>query len=182
MGNPKDLLLPKEYPAVGQWCLEADLGPPDHIIAFTAWDVPAQCQDMWWGPEVASNIKESRCIKAVETLPSKDAHGSTHHANSHFLTKNEEGEWETYGRLSEYAYGKLGEVARMGACRTAPADSRVGWSIHTTLTSLRFLTIRSPLVSGITMMISMKPPLITKIYPCICSKVEFMTFSLMASL
>jgi len=85
---------------------------------------------MWWEPEVASNIKESRCIKAVETLPSKEAHGSTYHANSHFLTKNEEGDWETYGRLSEYAYGKLGEVAPMGACRTEPADSKVGWSIH----------------------------------------------------
>lgn len=130
MGNPEELPLPKEYPPVGEWRLASELGQPDHVIKSTAWDVPAQGQDLWWEPEVASGIKESRCIKAVETLPSKAAHGSTHHANSHFLTQDENGEWQTYGRLSEYAYGKLGEVAPMGACRTAPADSRVGWSIH----------------------------------------------------
>jgi len=97
------------------WRLAAELGPPDHIIQSTKWDVPAKGQDLWWEPEVDTGITESRCIKAVETLPSAAAHGSTHHANSHFLTQNEDGEWETYGRLSEYAYGKLGEKVPGGA-------------------------------------------------------------------
>lgn len=130
MGNLEDLPPPKQYPAKGEWRLAAELGPPDHIIQSSKWDVPATGQDMWWEPEVDANIAESRCIKAVETLPSSKAHGSTHHANSHFLTQNEHGEWTTFGRLSEYAYGKLGEHVPKGACRTAPANSKVGWSIH----------------------------------------------------
>jgi len=130
LGNPEELPSAKQYPVVGEWRLAAELGLPDHTIQSSAWDVPANGQDMWWEPEVETGITESRCIKAVETLPSASAHGSTHHANSHFLTQNEDGEWTTFGRLSEYAYGKLGELVPEGACRTAPADSRVGWSIH----------------------------------------------------
>mgnify|MGYP003646556295 FL=1 len=130
MGNPEDLPQPREYPVVGEWRLAAELGPPDQLIKSTPWDVPAKGQDMWWEPEVDSGITESRCIKAVETLPSAAAHGSTHHANSHFLVQDEEGNWVTYGRLSEYAYGKLGEKTPKGACRTAPANSKVAWSIH----------------------------------------------------
>ncbi|MCI5107227.1 MAG: cytochrome P450 [Pseudomonadales bacterium] len=130
MGNPEDLPPPKEFPPIGEWRLASELGPPDHVIKSSPWDVPATGQDLWWEPEVDSGITEARCIKAVETLPSREAHGSTHHANSHFLAQNEEGEWVPAGRLSEYAYGKLGEKVPEGACRTAPADSKVGWSIH----------------------------------------------------
>jgi len=129
-GNPEDLPAAKVFPEVGQWRLAAELGAPDHTIKSAAWDVPATGQDMWWEPEVDSNITESRCIKAVETMPSVAAHGSTHHANSHFLVKNEEGEWVRGDRLSEFAFGKLGEKVPEGACRKVPADSKVGWSIH----------------------------------------------------
>lgn len=130
MGNPEDLPPAREYPEIGEWRLAAELGPPDHLIRSTPWDVPGTGQDMWWEPEVDTGITETRCIKAVETLPSAAAHGSTHHANSHFLVQDDEGNWVTYGRLSEYAYGKLGEKTPEGACRTAPANSKVGWSIH----------------------------------------------------
>ncbi len=130
LGNPEDLPPPREYPPVGEWRLAAELGPPDHVIQSTKWDVPPNGRDLWWEPEVDTGITESRCIKAVQTLPSAAAHGSIHHANSHFLTQDENGEWITYGRLSEYAYGKLGEKVPEGAGRTAPANSKVGWSIH----------------------------------------------------
>jgi hypothetical protein len=129
-GNPEELPAPKQFPAIGEWRLESELGLPDHVIQSTKWDVPPTGQDLWWEPVVDSGITESRCIKAIETLPSAAAHGSTHHANSHFEVQNEDGEWEMFGRLSEFAYGKLGEVVPEGACRTAPANSRVGWSIH----------------------------------------------------
>jgi mono/diheme cytochrome c family protein len=130
LGNLEDLPPAREYPAVGEWRLAAELGQPDHIIKSTPWDVPANGQDLWWEPEVDAGISETRCIKAVETLPSTAAHGSTHHANSQFLVQDEKGEWVTYGRLSEFAYGKLGEKTPEGACRTAPANSKVEWSIH----------------------------------------------------
>ena len=129
-GNSSNLPEPKQYPVIGEWRLQSELGLPDHVIKSAPWDVPANGQDLWWNPQVPTGIAEDRCIKAIETLPSKDAHGSTHHANSQFLTQNEEGEWVTYGRLSEFAFGKLGEMVPEGACRTAPADSMVRWSIH----------------------------------------------------
>jgi len=56
--------------------------------------------------------------------------GSTHHANSQFYVQDENGNWRPYGRLSEFARGKLGEIVPTDACRTAPANSRVSWSIH----------------------------------------------------
>jgi hypothetical protein len=86
MGNLEDMPTAKEYPVVVEWRLSEELGRPDHIIQSTPWDVPATGQDLWWVPEAPSGITASRCIKAVETLPSAAAHGSTHHANSHFLT------------------------------------------------------------------------------------------------
>jgi len=130
-GNPADLPEPVEYPAVGEWRFGPMYGEPDHVIKSTAWDVPANGQDLWWEPKVETGITEERCIKAIETLPSRAAHGSTHHANSFFETFNEEtGEWERFGRLSEYAYGKLGEEVPSDACRVAPTNSRVSWSIH----------------------------------------------------
>jgi mono/diheme cytochrome c family protein len=130
LGNPEDMPPQKEFPPIGEWRLAAELGPPDHTIKSAPWDVPANGQDLWWEPEVDAGLTESRCIKAVETLPSAAAHGSTHHANSHFVVKDENGEWVRGDRLSEFAFGKLGEKVPEGACRRVPANSKVGWSIH----------------------------------------------------
>ena len=65
MGNLEDLPLPKEYPAVGEWRLGEELGPPGHIIQSTARDVPTAGQDLWWEPEVPTGITTSRSIKAA---------------------------------------------------------------------------------------------------------------------
>jgi hypothetical protein len=130
MGNPENLPREKDFPSVGEWRLASELGQPDHTIQSSPWDVPANGQDLWWEPEVDAGLTESRCIKAVETLPSASAHGSTHHANSHFVVLNDEGEWVRGERLSEFAFGKLGEMVPEGACRKVPAGSKVGWSIH----------------------------------------------------
>jgi hypothetical protein len=130
MGNPENLPQPMMYPAVDEFRLADELGPPDHTIKSEAWDVPAEGQDLWWEPIVDSGITESRCIKAVETRPSAAAIGSTHHANSHFKVLNEEGEWVNGDRLSEFAIGKLGEKVPKGACRRVPANSKVEWEIH----------------------------------------------------
>ena len=42
----------------------------------------------------------------------------------------EPGEWVRGDRLSEFAFGKLGEMVPEGACRKVPADSKVGWEVH----------------------------------------------------
>lgn len=129
-GDVADLPAPVTYPDLAEWRLAADFGQPDAVIKSSPWDIPAEGQDYWWRPDVPSGITEERCIKAIETKPSVAAHGSTHHANSQFLVQNEQGEWETFARLSEFAFGKLGEVVPGDACRVAPANSRVRWDIH----------------------------------------------------
>jgi mono/diheme cytochrome c family protein len=129
-GDPADLPEPVTYPDISEWRLASQYGQPDHVIRSTAWTVPANGQDLWWEPNVPTGITEERCIKAIETKPSVAAHGSTHHANSQFMTQNEEGEWVPFARLSEYAYGKLGEEVPADACRLAPTNSQVHWSIH----------------------------------------------------
>ncbi len=129
-GDPRDLPAPVSYPDLAEWRLAADLGQPDVVIKSSPWDIPADGQDYWWRPDVPTGITEERCIKAIETKPSVAAHGSTHHANSQFLVQNDQGEWETVARLSEFAFGKLGEVVPRDACRVAPANSRVRWDIH----------------------------------------------------
>lgn len=130
MGNPEELPAPRQYPEKGQWRLGAELGEPDHVIMSTPWDVPANGQDLWWEPKVPTGIAEDRCIKAIETLPSKAGHGATHHANSMFLTQNDNGDWVQTSMLSEFAFGKLGEKIPEGACRKIPKDAMISWSIH----------------------------------------------------
>jgi len=129
-GNVADLPAPMEFPVLGEWRLASKYGQPDHVIRSTAWDVPAEGTDLWWEPLVETGITEERCIKAIETKPSVAAHGSTHHANSQFMMQNDEGEWVPYERLSEFAYGKLGEEVPSDACRVAPVGAKVEWSIH----------------------------------------------------
>lgn len=129
-GNREDLPPPRQYPDMDDWRLADELGQPDHTIKSTAWDVPAEGQDLWWKPIVDSGITESRCIKAVETRPSAAAIGSTHHANSHFKVLDEDGNLVDGDRLSEFAIGKLGEKVPEGACRRIPANSMVEWEIH----------------------------------------------------
>jgi hypothetical protein len=129
-GDPADLPAPISYPDLAEWRLAAQFGQPDVVIKSSPWDIPAEGQDYWWRPDVPTGITEQRCIKAIETKPSVPAHGSTHHANSQFLVQNEQGEWEVFARLSEFAFGKLGEVVPGDACRVAPPNSRVRWDIH----------------------------------------------------
>ena len=130
MGNLEDLPPPKEFPPPGEWRFKDELGPPDHIVYSSKWDVPANGQDLWWEPSVPSGITKDRCIKAVETLPSAAAKGSTHHALVTFQVQNEDGEWKSGSLLSEYAQGKVGEKVPEDTCRIAPANSRLLWSVH----------------------------------------------------
>ena len=130
MGDLADMPAPVEWPDATEWRMAERFGQPDAVISSQPYDLPAVGGDRWWGPIVDTGITEERCIMAIETKPRIEGRSMTHHANSQFLTQNERGEWVTFGRLSEYALGKLGEIIPEGACRKAPANSRVDWSIH----------------------------------------------------
>ena len=112
------------------WNFEPELGAPDLIIPSISMDIPASGNDLWSNHAVPSTLTADRCIKAVQVKPRGDAKAVVHHANSYVEVMNEEGEFERYGQLTEYAMGKWGELMPEGVCRTLPAGSNVSWSIH----------------------------------------------------
>jgi mono/diheme cytochrome c family protein len=130
LGDP-DVVVP--MPDIGdpdEWNFTAELGKPDMIIPSQPMDIPASGTDLWSKHFVEMGIKTDRCIKAVQVKPRGDAMAVVHHANSDIYAPTEDGEFATYGQLTEYAMGKWGEIVPEDVCRTVPAGSQVRWSIH----------------------------------------------------
>lgn len=113
-----------------EWNFVSQFGQPDKIIASESMDIPANGNDLWSNHYVSSGITTDRCIKAVQVKPRGDAKAVVHHANSSVETLAEDGSYERYGQLTEYAMGKWGEIVPEGVCRTIPANAEVRWSIH----------------------------------------------------
>jgi mono/diheme cytochrome c family protein len=130
LGDIDDMPAPVEWPDASEWRMAERFGQPDVVIPSDPYSVPAEGGDRWWRPQVPTGITEDRCIRAIETKPSVAGRAFTHHANSVFMVQNEDGDWEQFARLSEYALGKLGEIIPEGACRKAPPNSQVRWDIH----------------------------------------------------
>src|SRR5690606_11925767 len=129
-GDPADLPPPVQWPDAAEWRLAATYGQPDVVIRSDPYTVPKNGSDLWWQPIVPTGLTEDRCIMAIETKPSVEGRSVTHHANSTFMVRDENGQFQRVGRLSEYALGKRGEIVPKDACRIAPANSFVSWDIH----------------------------------------------------
>ncbi len=119
-----------DLPDPDQWTFASTFGEPDLIIPSVAMDIPADGNDLWSKHYVDTGVTADRCIKAVQVKPRGDAKAVVHHANSSLQAPDENGEFQAYGQLTEYAMGKWGEVIPEGVCRTVPAGSRVSWDIH----------------------------------------------------
>ena len=115
---------------VDEWNFAGQFGAPSLIIPSIAIDIPATGNDLWHKHYVPTGLTQDQCIKAIQVKPRGDAKSVVHHANSDVEALNEDGEYERYGQLTEYAMGKWGEIMPPGVCRTMPANSRVAWDIH----------------------------------------------------
>ncbi|PCJ27063.1 MAG: hypothetical protein COA96_03880 [SAR86 cluster bacterium] len=129
-GDPDVIPVAPELSDPDQWSFAGELGQPDLIVPSIAMDIPADGNDLWSKHYVPTGLTVDRCIKAVQVKPRGDAKSVVHHANSSVEALNEEGEFEQFGMLTEYAMGKWGELVPEGVCRTLPANSRVSWDIH----------------------------------------------------
>jgi mono/diheme cytochrome c family protein len=127
-GDPADMPPPVEWPDPAQFRFADQFGPPDLVIRSDPYTVPESGQDRWWQPVVETGLTRERCIRAIETKPSVPGRQVTHHANSSWRVEG--GIGGIGGQLSEYALGKVGEIIPEGACRMAPANSRVAFDIH----------------------------------------------------
>ena len=130
-GNWGDMApLVADLPDPDQWKFFTQFGEPDVIVPSTPIDIPASGGDIWHKHYVDVGLNEDRCIKAVQVKPRGDAAGVVHHANTSIAVLQEDGEYERYGQLTEYAMGKWGEIIPAGVCRTVPKGARVSWDIH----------------------------------------------------
>ena len=126
-----DIVPPEaDLPDPTAWTFAAEFGEPNLILPSIAIDIPANGNDLWTKHYVESGLTQDRCIKAVQVKPRGDARAVVHHANTDILAPDEDGEYEQYGYLTEYAMGKWGEVMPEGVCRTLPQNARVHWDIH----------------------------------------------------
>lgn len=129
-GDPDTVLPPPQLNDPSEWNFASQYGQPDVVIPSISMDIPANGNDLWSNHYVDSGITTDRCIKAVQVKPRGDAKAVVHHANSAVELLQEDGSYERYGQLTEYAMGKWGEIVPEGVCRTIPANSQVRWSIH----------------------------------------------------
>jgi len=130
-GDASSDVIPPVLPDLDAWKFAALYGEPDLILPSTPIDIPANGNDMWHRPYVMTGLTTDRCIKAVQVKPKGEQSKTiVHHANSSAEVLNEDGGYDRYSQLTEYAMGKWGEVIPDGVCRTLPANSRVSWDIH----------------------------------------------------
>lgn len=130
LGDPDITVAMPEMNDPSEWNFVNQFGEPDVVIASIPMDIPSSGNDLWSKHNVESGITSDRCIKAVQVKPRGDAKAVVHHANSSVQILQEDGSFERYGQLTEYAMGKWGEIVPEGVCRTIPANSMVAWSIH----------------------------------------------------
>ena len=130
LGDPDQAVPAPVLNAPNEWNFVDQFGQPDVIIPSVAMDIPADGNDLWSNHYVESTITTDRCIKAVQVKPRGNAKAVVHHANSSVELLQDDGSFERYGQLTEYAMGKWGEIVPDGVCRTIPAGSMVRWSIH----------------------------------------------------
>ena len=130
LGDPDQAVPAPVLNDPSEWNFVDQFGQPDVIIPSVAMDIPADGNDLWSNHYVESTITTDRCIKAVQVKPRGNAKAVVHHANSSVELLQDDGSFERYGQLTEYAMGKWGEIVPDGVCRTIPAGSMVRWSIH----------------------------------------------------
>ena len=75
---------PREWPSGDRFRLEDSLGPPDHVVTFDAFTMPAVAQDTFFRPMADGGLSEPRWVRAAETKPSgRDGRRIAHHASTY---------------------------------------------------------------------------------------------------
>jgi hypothetical protein len=130
LGNPDVVPTPPHIPNLDDWNFSEELGPPDLVLESEPIDIPAVGNDMWHRPYTLTGLNDDRCIKAMQVKPQGAAKAVVHHANSTVEIPKEDGSYERFSQLTEYAMGKWGERMPEGVCRKLPANGRIAWDIH----------------------------------------------------
>jgi mono/diheme cytochrome c family protein len=151
---------PREWPSGDRFRLEERLGPPDHVIAFEPFTMPAVAQDTFVRPIADVGLTEPRWVKAAETKPSgRQGRRIAHHASTYLhqsenaaFLEAEQGLWrgqatadvvldvsrqriggdpiDTREMFTEWAQGKSGEIYPEGTGKLVKPGARFEVQIH----------------------------------------------------
>ena len=84
VGDLTKMPPPREWPSGDRFRLEDSLGPPDHVVTFDAFTMPAVAQDTFFRPMADVGLSEPRWVRAAETKPSgRDGRRIAHHASTY---------------------------------------------------------------------------------------------------
>ena len=128
-GNPAAMPPPRTFAQSGEW----QIGEPDIVIKFPAYQVPAAGPDIFGDLFADIPIDEDRYIKAIQTRSAtKQSHKVVHHALSYSVA-TPEGEQAAMNEgqfLVEYASGKNAEVYPEGSGVLLQKGQRARLSYH----------------------------------------------------
>lgn len=128
-GNSADMPPARTFATTGEW----QIGEPDLVIKFPAYDVPAAGPDLFGDLFADIPIDEDRYIKAIQTRSAtKQSHKVVHHALSYSVAAPE-GEQVAMNEgqfLVEYASGKNAEVYPDGSGVLLQKGQRARLSYH----------------------------------------------------
>ena len=139
LGNVKDLPPPVKWPNEDRWEFASLFGQPDLVIKSPAWRMPAQSQDAWFKPIVATGLTEPRWVRAIEIRPAtKPGRRITHHALARLkqddggdpLKTSADSADTTGGLFMEWAVGKQGELLRPNTGKLMLPGSQIIFDIH----------------------------------------------------
>ncbi len=138
-GDMKELPPLVKWPSGDTWEFAKQFGQPDLVVKSPAWHMPAQSQDAWYKPMVATGITEPRWVRAIEIRPStKKGRRITHHALARLqqddggdpLKTGGDSALETGGLFMEWAVGKQGELMRPNTGKLLMPGSKIIFDIH----------------------------------------------------
>ena len=135
MGDPSDMLPPKQFADDDVWNF-AELfgGPPDLIIKSPPYTMPAVAQDAWYRPTVPAGLTEPRWVRAIEIRPSTVAGRRIVH---HALARLQQDEGDSTddddvgsGLFMEWAVGKQGEIMRPNSGKLLLPGAEFVFDVH----------------------------------------------------
>src|SRR5713101_1836891 len=140
LGNPKDMPVPRQWPADNEWKAANLLGQPDLVITSAPYTMAAQHQDAWFRPLSEIPITEPRWVRAVEMRPgTMKGRRIIHHAVAYLDQEDKDtsgvpgsgnSELNRRAMLMEWAVGKGYDFYRPNTGKLLLPGAQISWDMH----------------------------------------------------
>jgi len=140
LGNPKDMPVPRQWPADNEWRAATLLGQPDLVITSAPYTMAAQHQDAWFRPLSEIPITEPRWVRAVEMRPgTMKGRRIIHHAVAYLDQEDKDtsgvpgsgnSDLNRRAMLMEWAVGKGYDYYRPNTGKLLMPGAKISWDEH----------------------------------------------------